>query len=292
MTLPRTLDLPPKVSRILDQVVDTCREDFEGLVDSVYLSGSQLEGVATPGSDIDLIVVMTGEASLDDVDRLRSSLYAIPDTGDPELGALFLSLEAVRAGMPEYARSAHLILGDGRLEAAPRLCNRDAYRRWVGGALRLSAMVRGSEGGLREPLTRPDCSPWGYFVSERGGASSTKNLVSLVARISGALVIRGTGVQPASKSVCFELYADMGDGSFSPWALEFYQSLNQRWGYRIPQEESSREEFHELLRGLPEFENHFLDEVRADLEAAGDSADERDRQWVESCMRVVQVDLG
>jgi len=284
------LAVSPDVAYVLTAVTDRCRSGFADLVDSVYLTGSQLDGSATRGSDIDLVVIVRDGVSRDDVLRINAALSAIPAGDQPEVGSLFLSARDLAHGVPEYARTARPILGTGRLADAPPIDDAAAFRGWSRGSLWLSAKARGVEGGMMLPLTVPDIPPYGFPIPVQNGRATTKRFVSLVARMAGALLIlRGAG-QPSGKSACIRAYATLEDGPFGEWVAAFHEALNRRWEYDVPPTEEERAELTRRLRELPRFENHFVDEIRERVLGARGSSDEKEAAWATSCLDLVRMD--
>lgn len=275
---------------MLASVTSRCRTELGELIDSVYLTGSQLDGTATRGSDIDLVVVVHDGVSRDDVLRINAALSAIPHDDQPEVGSLFLAIGDLANGVPEYARTARPILGTGRLADAPPIDDAAAFRGWARGSLWLSAKARGVEGGMTLPLIVPDGGPFGFPIPVREGRATTKRFVSLVARMAGALLIlRGAG-QPPGKSACIRAFAAREGRPFGEWVATFHEALNRRWEYAVPESENERAELARLLGELPDLENHFVGEIRERVLAARSSADEKETAWAASCLGLVRME--
>ena len=283
------LDLSLRVTEILEEVITCCRVEFGDVVDSLYLSGSRLEGNATRGSDIDLIGLLTDSAGSDTRTEIRATLERVQKEGDPEVGVLLLTSGQLAAGAPEYMRHSLPIMGDGKLAAFPSLSQTAAFRRWILGSLRIAAMIRGCSGGLTAPLSIPDTSPFGFPIEIGKEECPTKLFVNLVARMAGAWLILVHDVQPKSKSNSIDLYRDLAPEPFGPWVAHFYEALNRRWGYQIPESENEKAELAQLLQQLPDFENYFINLITPHLLTAGQSDQQQEREWYEACQKWVKI---
>lgn len=226
---------------------------FPGRVRALHLLGSQLDGTATPESDLDLVLLLRGEASEGDraaLRELRAFRVHAPGSGEspaPPLDILPLGDPDLEQGVPAYARASRRVLGEDVLGQARLMPLGEVVTRWSRGAQRLLAHLLKSSpeelgmhfdlttGAFRAPdpaaphlgLDLGECTPAGYPMSR---------VVATLARMVGAWLARDGYAHPLGKHDCMVRATQLLPGPRSEQAWELYRSLKLDAAYRWPRD--------------------------------------------------------
>jgi hypothetical protein len=260
---------------------------MSGNFSGYYLCGSQLDNSANKNSDIDLILVVDKDVSEADqkcFDILYEKLYALHI---PPIGIQVTDVRNVQT-LPAYAKTAKLIYGKDLFSAIPLEEPEQTLKTYIHGSYRFIYMfLRKAEVALSYPVDIPDCADelLGYQLEKKSYGVCVKMLVSAVARISGALLVQKTAFQPRSKRECIEKYAELTGGEFSAFVSDVYKTLAREWQYKLPGNIESVTKFKNILKRFNDFENHFLQQIRAYMLQQS----EQDAEWYKSCNSMIKL---
>lgn len=270
-----------RVDARLGAFVEALRGDFPQRLRAVYLTGSWREGRAVSGSDLDVILVLSGFASLEDADTLKARTEAFNARGGPELGPWGMDDEDLGAPVPGYVKTAARLWGEDVFSRLEQMSTPEVHRRWTLGSLRLLRMLRRADAPLQMP--EEEGGPFGYDL---GGpqAPRIKLMVSTVARMAGARAA-ARGVQVESKSMCFLRYREVVGGEDADFVERLHRTARLGWEYGWPETSEGEAELGSLCAGLAQMERRFLLQVKAWCARARLSELEADRVWAEACAR-------
>lgn len=241
------------------EVLDLLRSIPDSGSASLYLSGSILEGTATRGSDIDLILVQDSllkEAAPSLAERITISLE---DAWDLPVGILTLDREKLPPQIPAYMKAGQLVFGEDLFLKIPELSARDQGLRWSQGSLRLTRMFLEGLPRVRETL-------------KEEGEVSVKLAYSLLCRQVGALLGLRRNYAARSKRDCAaRIFEVVPEGL----AMEFgwiQKAMRQDLGYRVRACPEDLDLFQEVLTrvlALAEVLTQEIGEALRELEGEG-----------------------
>jgi hypothetical protein len=238
-----------------------------------FLLGSYADGTAVDLSDLDLLLVFSGQMTAGE----RATAAQL-STQCAQLSPLRLDLtargEAELAGETVLLKLGSMLLYGADIRASLALPPLDEYTRTAldSGCYFLRQVLRGAA-QLSIPLTYPD--PAGEFYGydtirirewyPPGATQGIKELVTSTSRVARALLALQAGQYAGRKSAIVALYrAHIGD----PWS-DYLEALSingkTRWQYRVPAAPDERQLLRALCQRTLAFEWHFFTVYRTHL---------------------------
>lgn len=239
------------VYSLVAEVIETLEQTFSQRILGYYLTGSAVTETMVAGSDLDVIVVFSG-------DFIGNEAAACRELGKMWLPkpAYELDLEPaceadlLREGATGLKLTAVFLYGTDIREQVPwePLAN---FRRDVAAGFVEYASDLCDGAPLAFPLSYPDAQHpfWGY-------AQTDTRLVLKTILIGATLrVLLETGVRCGSKADAIVKYRQYIGDHWSEWLANLHQMCKLTWGYQIPTASAEREQLRQLLQPVLEFEN-------------------------------------
>lgn len=253
---------------------------FPGRVRSYFIMGSHTDNTAVSLSDVDLYIVFkanfrdAAERELaQQLARQCGRLSTVRLDVVPRSEADFATEHSVM--LTALKKGSLLMYGEDIRDQIP-LPDVDAFTKDVtDGALHFIAKIMRGVDQVALPLNYPD--PEGEFYGydyKRISAwypatihSGTKELVSLVGRISTAIIALKAGYLTGSKREGIKKYHELVGDHWGGVIDSVYEHCKMRNRYMISQEEDERRELRALCEDVLALENHYMALYRAYLEA-------------------------
>ena len=255
-----------RVDEVIAATIGLIEASFPDRIRAHYLVGSHVDGSAVTTSDIDLYTIF--KCDVNDEERRRfnrvwkeamalsSILLDLGIHGEESL--------ASRAVVTLKCGSRFLYGEDIRedLELPPL----DEYvRSWMHGPP-LACIINLARG--RKQITYPVRYPdpkgefFGYDNNPIENRRDTKILMSIVAKISTALLAYRHETYVGSKSQCLRLYKEKVRNEWQDLIEFLFEQCNHRWAYSIPDSSEDRIRLRNACKRTLEYENYFLQTYR------------------------------
>jgi predicted nucleotidyltransferase len=241
--------------------VDRCTS---GRVLSAYVIGSRADDSWVPSSDLDVLLVVSGEHVLD-AETLATAARQVPDL---RTDFIVRSIDFYRRnGGPVLSSIGIHVYGNDVTYQIPPEKFEPYFVRKLLGFVNYQRIIRGTEDVLSYPVHPPrDARFSGYEVygvlTKSGFRGGFRTLINLMTQGSTVLVGVKTGVTVHSKKQSVEAYAALADEPYAELVRRSYDLLNRKLHYAIPADAEDVEMAAEICKSTPAFENHVLMAVR------------------------------
>jgi hypothetical protein len=266
----------PEIERILGALVGLFVAAFGERIHSAYLVGSQADGTAGAGSDIDLRIVFRDDFLPGELERFAQVRRHLRDLSPLEIDCPPLSQQRLLTD-EDWLHETLSIKMASRWLYGPDLRPElplpalDAFTRHVSAApILFMRRLRGNPPRLSLPLGYPD--PGGPFLGYNARLSpldppegNLKLLVQVPGFIASSLLAIQAGQIVASKNAWLEAYRAHIGGPWLPYLETLYRRVRLDWAYAVPDPPEERAELQGLCRQTLQYENYYLAEYRSYL---------------------------
>lgn len=238
-----------------------------------YVEGSQADGTAAAGSDVDLTLVVAERAPDDLAELARGIARRAGEPRGVEVDLDVFRIEEMGAGLPPQLKLGGLhVYGDDVRDRFP-LVPIDA---WTRDRMHTSywrvASLFGRPKVVRTPLDYPEPAGelFGYDgrrirLADGREVPGTRDLVRHTGWMATALVALRAGRHVARKRDVPAAYREAIGDAWTDWLEELHLTCRQRWRYRIPKAPKESAQLCGLCARALGFERNFLAIYRAYL---------------------------
>ena len=256
-----------RIDALLTAYLSQLETHLRGSLRSCYLTGSVTDGTADRISDVDGLVILTGQPSAEDQQNFKSVTSEWSARSNTTLDLVLLQDDVLfaRGALPKKTASWVLIYGEEiRKHILPMSVEQyiDAIMR---GSFICLKHPRGAPDLLEFPLTYPD--PDGeFFGYELRGfrefdgwrSPGTKALVNAVSLAATTLVAMRTGFCATSRRESFDAYRARIGGRWAPLLDEIHARCRDAWSYRVPEDGEDRRQLRRFCHDVLAFENEYV----------------------------------
>ncbi len=281
--------LSKEVSSIVNRFVNECNHKFPNLFLDFYVCGSQIDGSANSNSDLDMILVTDARASKEVQEKFDRFFTDFNTDLSPQIGLVVFELNSLDK-LAGYAKNALHIDGQNCFAGIPVFTVEETIEKFIYGSFKfIGKFLRKNSSDLAFPVVLPDKNDrfFGYTLKDEAYGTSSKLLVSAIARFCGTFIALNYSRQPISKRDSIETFAKCSSSEFAPWCLGTYKLLARKWEYQVPTDEKDFEVFQGILKRFNEFENFFLTQIIDYRNQLPD--DKRESDWLKECQKLVKL---
>jgi hypothetical protein len=260
-------DLADRGAR-LERFVNALLSAFPQDVRAVYIHGSHANNTAIPGSDVDLVVVLTANARTPDIHRFAEERQpALPFTLD------IVCVDESLVDDRPHAPVAAALKWNSRLLAGTAIDVEHMAPSLAGFLEQAGACALLGIAGLRDraeiwaPVGYPE--PAGEFfgydriqeapTQPSGQAPGTRELIATASWSASAFLARSAGVIAPSRMDAFSMYPVVIRDEWSPLLAAIHDQCRLEWSGEIPESANDRSALRKVCARFVLFENHVLD---------------------------------
>ncbi|GHO95589.1 hypothetical protein KSF_056370 [Reticulibacter mediterranei] len=238
---------------------------FPGQIRACYIEGSYADQSAVFTSDIDLVIVLKGEASggqkrADALARHCCALSAV------ELDIGVADENTLAVGVPPYFKMGSLLIyGEDIRDELPLVSLPQWTRDRMHSSLWRTVHLFNRPTVIQYPLDYPDPLDEFYGYDRRKlrlpdgkEVNCTRDLIRLTGWSATALLAYRAGRYVTRKSECYRAYQESFQDEWGQLLEDIYIYCRGKWHYLLPADHAERRKLREICARTLAFENYFL----------------------------------
>lgn len=238
---------------------------FPGQIRACYIEGSYADQSAVFTSDIDLVIVLNGDASSEQ-ERAEALAQHCCVLSAVELDIGIADENKLATGVPPYFKlGSILIYGEEVRDRLPLVSLSQWTRDRMHSSLWRTVHLFNRSAVIRYPLDYPDPSGEFYGYDRRKlrlpdgeEVNCTRDLIRLTGWSATALLAYRAGRYVTRKSECHRAYQESFQDEWGQLLEDIYVYCRGKWHYLLPTDLAERSKLREICARTLAFENYFL----------------------------------
>lgn len=254
-----------RTNPVLRATIGMFEQVFPGQIRACYIEGSYADQSAVSTSDIDLVIVLKGDASRDlaQAEELAQHCCALSAV---ELDIDVADEHTLTDGVPPYFKmGSMLIYGEDIRDRLPLVSLPQWTRDRMHSSLWRTVHLCNRPATIRYPLNYPDPSGEFYGYDRRKlrlidgkEVNCTRDLIRLTGWSATALLAYRAGRYVTRKSECHRAYQENFQDEWGQLLQDIYFYCRGKWHYLLPMDPDERLKLREICARTLAFENFFL----------------------------------
>jgi len=240
-------------------------QTFPGQIRACYVEGSYADQSAVFTSDIDLVIVLKGDAS-SDLEQAEALAQHCCTLSAVELDIGVADEHTLTGGVPPYFKmGSMLIYGEEVRDRLPLVSLSQWTRDRMHSSLWRTVHLFNRSAVIRYPLDYPDPSGEFYGYDRRKlrlpdgeEVNCTRDLIRLTGWSATALLAYRAGRYVTRKSECHRAYQESFQDEWGQLLEDIYVYCRGKWHYLLPTDLAERSKLREICARTLAFENYFL----------------------------------
>ena len=254
-----------RTNTVLQATIGIFELAFPGQIRACYIEGSYADQSAVFTSDLDLVIVLKGDAS-GDLARAEALARHCCGLSVVELDIGVADENKLAPGVPPYFKmgSTH-IYGEDIRDTLPLVSLPQWTRDRMHSSLWRTVHLFNRPAVIRYPLDYPDPSGefYGYDLRklrlpDGEEVNCTRDLIRLTGWSATALLAYRAGRYVTRKSECHKAYQESFQDEWGQLLDDIYVYCRNKWHYLLPTDPAERRKLREICAKTLEFENYFL----------------------------------
>jgi hypothetical protein len=254
-----------RVNSVLQNVIGMFEQTFLGQIRACYVEGSYADQSAVFTSDIDLVIVLKGDAS-SDLEQAEALAQHCCTLSAVELDIGVADENKLAAGVPPYFKiGSMLIYGEDIRDELPLISLPQWTRDRMHSSLWRTVHLCNRPVTICYPLNYPDPSSEFYGYDRRKlrlpdgeEVNCTRDLIRLTGWSATALLAYRAGRYVTRKSECHRVYQESFQDEWGQLLQDIYVYCRGKWHYLLPTDPDERLKLREICARTLAFENYFL----------------------------------
>jgi hypothetical protein len=254
-----------RANLVLRATIGIFVQAFPGQIRACYIEGSYADQSAVFTSDIDLVIVLKGDAS-GELERAEALAQHCCVLSAVELDIGVADENKLAAGVPPYFKmGSMLVYGEDIRNSLPLVPLSQWTRDRMHSSLWRTVHLFNRPVVIRYPLDYPDPTGefYGYDLRKLrlpGGeeVNCTRDLIRLTGWSATALLAYRAGRYVTRKSECHRAYQESFQDEWGQLLEDIYVYCRGKWRYLLPTDPAERSKLREICARTLAFENYFL----------------------------------
>jgi hypothetical protein len=250
---------------VLRATIGIFEQAFPGQIRACYVEGSYADQSAVFTSDIDLVIVLNGDAS-SELERAEALAQHCCVLSAVELDIGVADENMLAAGVPPYFKmGSMLVYGEDIRKSLPLVPLPQWTRDRMHSSLWRTVHLFNRSAVIRYPLDYPDPSGEFYGYDQRKlrlpdgeEVNCTRDLIRLTGWSATALLAYRAGRYVTRKSECHRAYQESFQDEWGQLLEDIYVYCRGKWRYLLPTNPAERSKLREICARTLAFENYFL----------------------------------
>ncbi|MBV7329164.1 GNAT family N-acetyltransferase [Chloroflexi bacterium TSY] len=255
---------------VLDEVITKFEQTFPERIQSYYLMGSYAEGVVTPTSDLDLVVLFHGNVTSDETERAMALGEQCAQDSPIRLDIELADCNLTVRQRVYFKQTAQLLYGQdvGNEVTLPPVADYLHYVTW--GPYRFFVQIMRNCEVVSYPLRYPDPNDefYGYakvqmmdwYAPET--KQGLKELVTSATRTARTVIALQGGHYSGSQEETLRLYRQYINDDWIVYLDGLYKQCKVAWRYEVPTDNADREQLRFLCSRTLDYENSYFARYR------------------------------
>jgi predicted nucleotidyltransferase len=245
------------IDLIIKEVMGEWEREFPNRIISWYLMGSYAYGGATPGSDVDLVFVMSDEEETVADQERAEKLFRAQQSRYPIKLELWGVPQSDLRNLGRHPKVPISLVHAVSLKNASRLISGVDLRDEITQPSSAEYQQKLMEIAFKwiDKFSQKPTSPpyYGYVEGNR-----TDAIVYVVLSIAAALSVKKSGTLLFRKNDFYPHYHDVIGDDWTQLVADVHNLVWQKWGYSVPVDASDTMSLSKMCQRAKAFEEHFL----------------------------------